>query len=467
MLTQINDLNTLFDRLMTIIGPAQRFRERFEADLAKGETAHQHTLINMLREFEEFAGAYFRYVASGSGLVENDADILLRELRVAISKLHAEWVEISRACEQRQVEEFQGALRQADEQTKIFYDRFLGYKVGSMPITYFGRFTNITRSYFNRYPLISLPLYDFNNAEQIELALAHEIGHYIFWNSAPLYDYEEVQNQFAYIVLHALDEPVNTRTKFLKKLRMIDIWLHWLEETFADICGALLAGPDYATSAITIAREVGRDPSVLTSDDRAHPTRYLRPLIAVEALRWVQQHSNHSILSERINALEKSWEQQFPNLEELRAVMHVTGDVTMREIEQQVPGIVHAMLDGMPANRKDGNWIRYEGDLQPVLEKLGNLINYNIWLQELGNQEIEEQRKRARISFEASVGKAQAAYIRQKLDQLPPSPTFNQLLQQMRQHFSDETEVRQALLKLTAHTRDWNANCRLVEVCES
>jgi hypothetical protein len=265
MLEPINDLTTLFGRLMTIIDPANRFRERFETELSgpRGETANQGIVIAMLREFAEFAGAYFRYVANKNAAHPDDPDAMLRDLRLAMEKLHTEWVEISRTCEQRQVEDFQDALRQADIQTKIFYDLFLGYKTESIPLTYFGRFTNITRSYFNRYPLISLPLYNFNNAEQIELALAHEIGHHIFWNSTQLYDYAQVQDRFASLLLRELDESVNTRVTFLKKHHMIDLWLNWHEEVFADICGALLAGPDYARSALAIAREADHDLKVI------------------------------------------------------------------------------------------------------------------------------------------------------------------------------------------------------------
>jgi hypothetical protein len=463
MLEQINDLNTLFDRLMTVIGPAQRFRVHFEEELSKpdGETANQRTVIALLREFEEFAGAYFRYVANGNAAHTSDPDLSLRDLRVAMGKLHAEWVEISRACEQRQVEAFQDALRQADEQTKIFYDRFLGYKTESIPLTYFGRFTNITRSYFNRYPLISLPLYDFNNAGQIELALAHEIGHHIFWNSTQLFDYAQVRDRFAFIVLRELDEPMDTRTAFRKKHQMIELWLSWHEEVFADICGVLLAGPDYAQSALAIAREAGDDLKALSGDDREHPSRYLRPLVALETLRWVQRQKGHDLLLQHINQLQAAWEQQFAAvLDELRKTRHASGDLTMLEIEEKIPRIVEAMLDGAPANGQDGNWVKYDEGAQMIWENFGKLIHYETWLEELGDPAADEEKSRLRGSLEASVTKAQAANLLQKLDRLPLSATFDHLLAQMRKRHNSEADVRQALLDLTPVIKGWDVTCR-------
>lgn len=468
MLELINDLNTLFDRLMTIIGPAQRFQAHFEAELSglRGETANQSIVITMLREFTEFAGAYFRYVANENAAHPDDLDAILRNLRLALEKLHTEWVEISRACEQRQVKEFQDALREADKQTKIFYDRFLGYKTESIPLTYFGRFTNITRSYFNRYPLISLPLYNFNNAEQIELALAHEIGHHIFWNSTQLYDYAQVQDRFASLLLRELDESVNTRATFLKKHHTIDLWLNWHEEVFADICGALLAGPDYARSAIAIAREAGHDLKALTSDDREHPCRYLRPLVALETLRWVQRQKDHHPLLQHISQLQADWEREFaPVLDELRKTTHADGNLTMQEIEQQIPRIVQAMLDGVSANGSDGNWVRYEDGAQMIWKNFGKLINYEIWLADFGDPAADEQQIRSRGSLEASVAKAQAANLLQKLDQLPPSATFDDLLEQMRKRYNSEEKVRQALLDLTPVLKGLDVRCQWVKVC--
>lgn len=456
------DLDTLYDRLLTIIGPAQRFRDGFEQRLSDGETANQHHVINMLKEFEEFSGAYFRYVAEGEGMREKSAEELLKELYTATNKLHDEWVEISRVCEQRQVDAFQDVLQNSDKQTRQFYDRYLGYKTQSIPITYFGRFTNITRSYFNRYPLISIPLYNFNNAEQIELALAHELGHHIFWNSTQIYDYEEVQNHFSRSVIRSLDDPVDNHDEFRKKEQLVSLWLSWQEETFADVCGTLLAGPDYVRSAISLAAESGTDVNSLTYNDHEHPVPYLRPLISLEVLRWLQDKTQNQELKEQIADIDMLWRGKFGSrLSELRMQHYGTTSDTMDNLEITIPIVVRSMIDKKDSDGK-GSWAKYNGDTQVTWENLGNLIDYGSWLNELGDPAASAQKTASRRSLESSVIKAQSANLLQKLDQFPSSESFSSLIERLREkHEGDEEKVRHELLKLTKMV-DW----RRTPVCK-
>jgi hypothetical protein len=91
--------------------------------------------------------------------------------------------------------------------------------------------------------------------------------------------------------------------------RMIIMWDEWVEEIFADLCGALLAGAAFANSALEIAVErsfsasasgadnFSLDADQLATNDHMHPPDYIRPYVILEVFVWLasilddKQHS--------------------------------------------------------------------------------------------------------------------------------------------------------------------------------
>jgi len=381
-----NEIARFKKRLLAIVnGPAVRWREQFK----------NQPLADLLKEFNNFAHEYFDYIAKT--YPSESETSLSQDLSTALGSLQQEWAVISRACEQREIEEFKEWLAKADAYAQNYYSRFLGYKVSNAdPITYFEKLYAITRYAFTPYPLISIPLYVFNDPSQW-LALAHELGHFVFWNSTKLSAHQEVQTRLRNAVLKALSDLVLAKLKdlsvsvsaesydyFQKQPIVIHIYMNWLEEIFADVCGTLLAGPAYVISGQRRVAEMASTPDALIADDELHPAPYLRPLIGLETLKWVagqlegnvQEVAAKEQLGDIITHLKDQWK---PLQEKSRRKAHKDSGLKMSVIEKAIPVIVQVILEGC----KNGGGSRSWGGAKNLPDNLGRLVNYKEWLGDL------------------------------------------------------------------------------------
>ncbi len=104
-------------------------------------------------------------------------------------------------------------------------------------------------------PLIAIPLLHWNANKEDEaqmpvdwLALAHELGHFVYWNSAKLTDYRQVQERFKTAVDQQIRDYFKQHPGSDEAIieAACQTWQRWLEESFADLFGALVGGPAYA-----------------------------------------------------------------------------------------------------------------------------------------------------------------------------------------------------------------------------
>lgn len=415
-------------RLLALVdGPIQRWKKQ----LAANSATKDEPLAKLLDEFERFARHYFEHFIGGNPLTT-----LPQDLSSALRRLQLEMATINRAIEQRDQQEFAPSLAKADQRAKALYQRFLGYKGQdpnpAMPITYFEKLYAISRAPYTPYPLISIPLLDANGEEQWDEGLAHELGHYIFWNSSSLDKYIESQAELQNAVLRALEISTDTYSLFQERVKIAEIWINWLEETFADICGTLLIGPNYAFSSQQRIVESDEDP---IGDDGEHPAPYLRPLISIEVLRWVAEQITDSYqqtkLSEIIATLEENWAGQ----RKLgQAGTHSESGLEMSKIDERVKDVVRAILGDDKATESHGTWVSADGETS---QNLGQLIDYSPWLKTLSD-------KPSITLTTLSKGP----------DPLPGSPSFDELLKYLKAKFKDdEKEVRRALLLLELQER--------------
>jgi len=369
--------------------------------------------------------------------------------------LQREWAIISRACEQREIPEFNKALRKADEQAREYYDRFHGYKAtGLSPIPYFEKLYAITRSPFTPYPaLISIPLQVFNDPTQWQ-ALAHELGHYIYWNSLELSKdpgYREIQTRLKNAVLKALSISTEDYDDFQERVKIVGIWMNWLEETFADVCGTMLAGPTYVISGQHYVEGKAFTRAELIKDDERHPSPYLRPLIAIETLVWVAERLGDNDqraqeLKTIITSLTQVWTK---HRDKGRRGTHKASGLRMSKIEDCIGVVVRTILGEGKDSDGHGNWVGADG--QPA--DLGQLIDYQAWLDDL--QRVQ--------------GDLQAALTpvpRPLLEDLVPesSPSFEDLVEHLRREHRTDKKVREALLSLELEEQPFGwCEYRLVE----
>lgn len=114
------------------------------------------------------------------------------------------------------------------------------------------------------------------------LAIAHEAGHHVFW--------------------HGKNGRASLRAVLRSKLSAEPAYrMAWLEEIFADVYGAVVAGPVLALDF----QELLYDNLDLMADDGAHPVDVVRPYIYTETLRQITDPAAANGVADE---LDKQWQ---------------------------------------------------------------------------------------------------------------------------------------------------------------
>ena len=295
-------------QLNTTLQGAQRNQVNAMMRLADRLIANvdQAGLQALIRGFQAFAVDYATLLDGA-----NQSGQLSFLLRSGIERLLQEWNILSRACEQRsepnpkymRVADRQQSTRNyldmADRQLSGYCERWhppahSAYTTLQTPVVYFEKLYRISRALFHpEIPVVSIPLSDYDAPERWQ-ALAHEMGHHVFWNAVVLEEFVALQTHLRQAVgeaiLQRLGVTNDSHVESKPLLKRIDLWGHWLEEVFADVCGVLFAGPAFAYSAQDLAAaSVSTLDDLVGADDQAHPSLYLRPLIALQVMREIAQ----------------------------------------------------------------------------------------------------------------------------------------------------------------------------------
>lgn len=440
---QMREINRFKSRLILMDALAQKWHDRFNKP-DRRKVLGNETLANMLEAFRLFAWEYFVFLAGG------ESENVAYDLNKVLGNLQEEWKVLSYVCEQRSNEHIQTELEVANKEAQVLYERFRGYKPNSSPpIIYFDRLFAIRRYAFTPFPLISIPLHIYHERDYLRGGIAHELSHFIYHNSVPLDNYRGLHKQLQSKVLEVLTKPTNDFDLFQKQAKIADIWLSWLEETFADICGTLLVGPAYATSGQQLILETTSTANERSEDDGAHPAPYLRPFIAIETLAWVQAHleatdNRAQKLQVVIDKLKENWEDiRRQGRRQAHQIDGVSSGVKMWEIEDRLQDVVLAILGQDGA----GSWLNAAGEFAD----LGTLFDTNIWLDSPD------------ASLEAAVAgdDDQALKAPENLELFQESSSFSKLQQFLEKKHgasSRDKKVREALLDLELGTEDF-ARC--------
>ena len=296
-------------QLNTTLQGAQRNQVNAMMRLADRLIANvdQAGLQALIRGFQAFAVDYATLLDGA-----NQSGQLSFLLRSGIERLLQEWNILSRACEQRsepnpkymRVADRQQSTRNyldmADKQLDGYCQRWRppadnpAYTSLQTPVAYFEKLYRISRALFNpEIPVVSIPLSDYDAPGRWQ-ALAHEMGHHVFWNAVILDEFSPLQARLRQAVGEAILKRLGVANdghmESKPLLKRIDLWGHWLEEVFADVCGVLFAGPAFAHSAQELAAaSVNTLDDLVGADDQKHPSLYLRPLIALHTIRTMAQ----------------------------------------------------------------------------------------------------------------------------------------------------------------------------------
>lgn len=408
------------------------------------------TLDKLITDYKAFAKDYYDYLESFG------EEITIGQLNGAVGRLQEEWANISRAYEQRQTPFFKHFLYDAERVANDYYARFLGEKHNSGTLVYFEKLFAITRYVFTTTPcaMISLPLQLYNKGAEWQ-PLAHELGHHIYWNSLDLDKYHPTHKKLRSQLLKLL-VPKSTfedYEDFKQQARITEVWSFWLEETFADICGTLMAGVSYAQSAQQLAWQML--PSFPTGEEKTegafgeHPTSIIRPYIALETLAWVAQQKELrtaypdqiSQLENKISALRTRWDEIIEGFDN-RYTIHEVGIFQLRDT---LPIVVNAILEfEWDGNTPLGRLFDYSHEnnswliLLPTVEHALDLDETHIALAEVENKMREDTLMFQDELRERIIKAAEDANRKRKQH----GKAFNMLLDILRGHLQDQIRMK-------------------------
>jgi hypothetical protein len=136
------------------------------------------------------------------------------------------------------------------------------------------------------------------------LGYAHEVGHHVYRNVKGLSDELKVN-----VVMELWSQGEDYTVQ--------RIWLHWVEEIFADLFGLLQIGLAFAQAQqcmlpylpLRVVRRIKKEgldarEGLLRAADETHPIPYLRALLAIQALRKLGLDTDTELL-------EKKWKMSF------------------------------------------------------------------------------------------------------------------------------------------------------------
>ncbi|MEM7331180.1 MAG: hypothetical protein AAF490_03740 [Chloroflexota bacterium] len=143
------------------------------------------------------------------------------------------------------------------------------------------------------------------------LAIAHEIGHFIYWQGHEGKDGEP------------LYQVVPQRIKNLPSFTENDWRLRWVEEIFADVYACLVAGP---VMALEFQRLLSDNlPEHFKMDREKHPIDELRPFILNNILRKIKDSQGNPLYLNVPDILDQAWQESNPNTDPLTAQYTISG----------------------------------------------------------------------------------------------------------------------------------------------
>lgn len=318
-------------------------RSLFEEAQAMLESASQllsaesglEPLTETLREFAKFSNDYFY-------LYKKRGDI--NEQQKALEKIQRELLTLRPLLEQRRVDHYWPYLKAADA---IANDCIAmgGVQIkASKPqcLTLFEKTYHIARFVYSRVPGVAIPL---ANREDpwLWMGLAHEIGHYHFWNSRP-----GLGDELDGALLHGisgkmLEQGGNTPSNYASAAYQLSLWRKWKEELFADLFGTFLLGPAYVRSLMIWLRPRLTNETAL-SDDQDHPLPLLRPLIQAEALAMLEKELDELEAAQVKKEWQDQWAALAPNGKGFDYWLDQSlGETTVRDCVSLFPVVVSAM----------------------------------------------------------------------------------------------------------------------------
>lgn len=254
-------------------------------DARRAKYASFQPLHTLLKNFQAFSEVYFKYFEHILDEKNSPAPIRGYIRQQALERVLDEWMTISQVVEQRELSRYQSWLHDAQKMAATFLPAD-----APAVVTYLGRVNTLRHLPYSRISVASIPRGVYANEKEATLALAHEVGHHV-WRLT-LYD-QFVTKNAAVKVNEFVPRLVGDYAS--EAYRLDVVIMAWLEELFADVYGAFVAGADFAISLIeNYVRRVNSVEDLFVNDGE-HPFPYLRPLVRVKVLEHLGEPSTAEI----------------------------------------------------------------------------------------------------------------------------------------------------------------------------
>lgn len=271
--------------------------ELVDTHIAKVTTEQHPNFPTALQEFKNFFEGYTDYFFNEARQAALAGKTLPypRILATALQNTRDVWGTLNLAINQRFNPIYAQKLVLADKFAQSLLEQSVKI-INTQPIIYFDKLFHIVRYPYQAVPLLSVPFDRFEIDGRS--AMAHELGHFVFWNNGEMAAYRERTKKLgeciAQIILDGdlpkIDFATPDEAEQIINLRFqkYHTWMGWLEETFADIYGTLMVGPTFAKNAQDIlVREIVSTSRDLLKNDGEHPMPILRPLISLAVLKQI------------------------------------------------------------------------------------------------------------------------------------------------------------------------------------
>lgn len=320
----------------------------------------QTTLLNTFKCLNAFGERQFKFFFEGFYGGERYLEPSPRYpadyvLRATLDQIVFDITALQRAWHQRKLgsDEEKAALQKAD----ILADQALQLACQAdlihpaAAITYFQKIHTARVIPYAPVALLAIPLSCATNSAQLNardfLAIYHEVGHYVYRHG----------------IINNKRVPVYLANQFYDR----PIWVQaWLEEIFADIFGAMIAGPLIALDFQEMQSD--NPPEQFTQDDGAHPIPAIRPEIYLKVL---EKRRGKDLVWDK---LAKNWEgivQRRGNPKQFRPRSNYGQWQKIKETRDCLLEVVEVIAEQLPGN----SFLYTQMPAPPYLEALSNSPN--------------------------------------------------------------------------------------------
>lgn len=246
-----------------------------------------HQTVEAFVTFSNEYRQYFQQIIEQSAFKPDKTTVRRLQERVE-QALNEYWAPFERVIEQWQMAGYREILEDGTDQAIGYLEKMKLDPEKSGILLYFDKIPMIRRCPYINIVVLGVPYRLVADTEPVNrdwMAIPHELGHYAYWNLGDLQQFRQEQQR--------IREEAATRiqtSSVVKKLEekeqeaIIEMFLGWLEEIFADMVGTQLGEDRFVNSLQTIMERMVGNKEDLKENDGTHPPFCMRPFVRLKMM---------------------------------------------------------------------------------------------------------------------------------------------------------------------------------------